>query len=155
ELYQRVLDGHRADVPRVIVVKKDREQPHVVARGFDFLIGERPDLAQRLVTGTLAAVGSNQLELLDLLELVVLEYLKVLVREVAGRLTLLVGDDHVDADEVDAGLEDGLIRLWLRRGLLRLRLWLSLLRRLGLLLLRAACLDERHDEHDERRPTSA
>src|SRR5262249_6851946 len=132
ELYQRVLDGHRADVARVIVVKKDREQPHVVARGFDFLVGQRPDRAQRLIACTLAAVGSDQLELLDLLELVVLEYLKVLVGEIADRLALLVGDDDVDADEVDACLEDGLIRLRLRWGLLRLWLWLwlYLLRRL-------------------------
>ena len=56
------------------------------------------------------AVHLDQPELLDRLRLAVLEHLEVGLLQVRDRLRLLVGDDDVDADEVDAAAEDGLLR---------------------------------------------
>ncbi len=61
--------------------------------------------------GVDVAVNLDQLELFDLDRLAVFEHLEVGLRQVGDRLGLLVGDDDVDADEVDAGAEHGLLRV--------------------------------------------
>ena len=118
----------------MVVVEEDREQPDVVARRFHFLVVVGADFARRLldrVGG--AAVELDQLEGLDLLRLAVLGDLEVALLQVRDRIAFLVGDDDVDADEVDPGAEN---RRWLggiRRRLRRRRRLLRgrLLRLLG------------------------
>ena len=58
-----------------------------------------------------SGLGISGGEELDRLRLAVLDDLEVVRRETGDRATLLVGDDHAEVDEVDAGAE----RLLLRR----------------------------------------
>jgi hypothetical protein len=51
---------------------------------------------------------SDQAELLHRLRLVVLEDLELVLLQVEDRLRLVVGGNHVHADEVDAAAEDRL-----------------------------------------------
>src|SRR4029434_2485071 len=75
------------------------------------------------------AVNLDVLELFDGDRLAVLEHLEVVLREVGDWLRLLVRDDHIHADEVDAAAEHGLLPIAL------LRILTALLTRLTLTCL--------------------
>ena len=118
----------------MVVVEEDREQAHVVARRLGLLVEVVADFLRRLldrVGG--AAVELDQLEGVDLLRLVVFEDVEVRRLQIRDRVAVLVRDDDVDADVVDAGAEDG--RRLLRGGIRRWRLRRGLG---GLLLSNAA-----------------
>jgi hypothetical protein len=92
----------------VIVVEKHREQAHVVPRGFSllvFVVANRPGRA--VGGGRDAAVQLDQLEVLDALRLAVLGELEVALLQIRDGISILVADDHVHADEIDAAAEDG------------------------------------------------
>ncbi len=90
----------------MIVVEKDHEQPVVFAGRFALLIVERQDLAlrDRIVH---AIVDLHELERLNGLEFAALTHLEVARREVGDRAALLVGDDRVHGDRIDAGTKHG------------------------------------------------
>ena len=120
----------------MVVVDEEHEQPHVVLGNLDLFVDAVAQLARRRLAGPRIAVDANQAELLDRLRLPVLEHFEVGLRQVGDRLALVVVDDDVDADEVDAGAEDRLrlLRVALRRGRRRRagrRLALLLSRRLA------------------------
>ena len=107
----RLAGAHARAAADVVVVEEHREQPDVVARRFALLVVVGPDCARRTVgTGHQAAVELDQLEGLDLLGLAVLGDLEVGRLQSATGLPALVGDDDVDADEIDAGAEDRRLR---------------------------------------------
>ena len=134
--------------PDVIVVQENREQAHIVARCFGFLVGVGPNLTRRTVgAGDETAVERDQLERFDFLRAVLLDDLEVFGLEIFDRIAVLVGDDDVDPDKIDTRPEDRLVgrRRRLRRGrrcLLAGRWWT--LRRAGSLgrsgSLRSGCL---------------
>ena len=107
---QRLAHRHRVRAPHVIVVEEEREDPHVVARGLELFVVAIANLLRRRTARLRVAVDLDQLELLDRLRLAVLEDLEVGLRQVGDRLVLPVGDDDVDADEVDAAAERRLLR---------------------------------------------
>ena len=76
------------------------------------------DLANRRIARLRVAVDFDRRELFDRLRLAVFEDLEIDFLQVADRLRLLVGDDDVDADEVDAAAERGPLRRLAWRGLL-------------------------------------
>jgi hypothetical protein len=114
----------------VIVVEEDRVDAHVLCLRLGLLVVAIADLANRRLAGLRVPVDLDRRELLDRLRLAVLGHLEVHLLQVTDRLRLLVGDDDVDADEVDAAAERG---LWCLR-LLALRGLIALLRRLALCL---------------------
>src|SRR5439155_25824236 len=119
--------------PDVVVVEKDREQPYVVARRLRLFVVIASNGPRRVLAGLEdAAVELDQLEGVDLLRLVVFADVEVGFLKVVDRVALLVGDDDVDADVVDAGLENRR-RLLARRRLRRRRRLLLLLLLLSLL----------------------
>ena len=130
---QRVLHRKTRPEPHVVVVEEDDEQPHVVTARLGLLGVDRVDLARSRLARRRVAVHANELEGLDGLRLAVLHDLEVLGLQVGDGASLLVGDDRVDTNEVDARAEGGLCR-WrvrvLRRGL-SLRSGRSILRRRG------------------------
>ena len=76
------------------------------------------------VAGLRRRVDLDQPERLDLLRLAVFLNLEVLELEIGDRIALPVGDDHVDAHEVDAGAEHRLAWSGGRlAGVLRRRSW--------------------------------
>ena len=72
----------------MVVVQEDREQADVVAPRLQFLVGLGADRARRLGTGRDVAVGADQFEQVDRLELVVLVDFKVGLGEIADRVAL-------------------------------------------------------------------
>jgi hypothetical protein len=115
ELGELALDGERRAAADVVVVVEDHEQPDVVAAELGLLVPGRADLPGQL-TLERVALDLDVAEALDLLELVVLVDLEVVLGQVLDGVALVVGDQRVDADEVDAGAEGGRLR---GRGLLR------------------------------------
>ena len=96
-----------AAAAHVVVVEEDREQPHVVARRFDSPRRSRCGSAAAARWRDIGPPSSlMSLNGLDLLRLAVLGDLEVVRLQIGDRVAVLVGDDHVDADEVDAGAED-------------------------------------------------
>ena len=90
----------------VIVVEKDREQPHVVFRGFRGFVVVVADRPRRPVGGRhRAAVELHELERLDVLRLAVLGDLEIGLFQIGDRVAVAIADDHVDAHEVDPGAE--------------------------------------------------
>ena len=118
----------------MVVVEKQTEQPHIVSRGFCLFVDVAADGSRRAVGARhQAAVELDELEGFDLLRLTGLGHVEVGLRQIRDGVAVLVGDDDVDADEVDAGAEDravgrsrlllsglGPIRLLNRRGRLLL-----------------------------------
>ncbi len=100
---------HRVRLPHMIVVHEEHKDTHIISRGFELFVIAVANLLRRRTTGNRVAVDLDQLELLDLDRLAVLEHLEVVLGEIGDWLRLLVGDDHVNADEVDAPTE----RRWL------------------------------------------
>jgi hypothetical protein len=105
----------------VVVVEEDGEQPDVVSRGLELLVGFRPDGTRGFGAGPDVAVRADELEEIDLLGLSVLLHFEIGRRQVVDGIAALVGDDDVHPDRIDARAEH-------RRPLLRI---------LGLGLLRA------------------
>ena len=125
---------HARAAAHVIVVQKNREQPDIVAGGFSLFVVVGADFLRRLLQRVgRAAIELHQLERLDLLRLAVFGHVEVARLQVGDRVAVLVRNDYVDTDEVDAGLEGGrLLRLigvggggggWLLLLRRRLRLW--------------------------------
>ena len=112
---------HARPLLHVIVVQEDGKQAHVVARRLALLVEIGPDLAHRTAAGRQAAVERDELERLDPLWLAFLGDLEVFRLEVADGVAVLVGQDDVHTNEVDAGAESR---------------WLSCRRGLGLSLVR-------------------
>src|SRR5687767_3123163 len=133
--------------------------------GFPLLVEVAADCRGRPVRGLRVGIDPDHRELLHLLRLAILGDAELLRLQIENGLTLVVGDDDVDADEVDAGADGRLLRAnrclrrgWLlagRRLLPRRRLpcrFLSggLLRR-GLLAFDPAARSEsQRDDHDEK-----
>ena len=139
ELHELVAHRQAGARPHVVVVQKDREQPHVVASCFRFLVRVRANRLGGLLEGLRhSAVELHQLEGFNLLRLAVLGDLEIPLLEVAHRGTVLVGEDDVDANEVDAGAKHRrrLRRLVRRRLLGGRRLSARRRRRFGGRLLR-------------------
>jgi hypothetical protein len=101
----------------VVVVEEEREEPHVRALRFRLFVEGRANRPRRgrLVQG----VDLEQFERRHLLRRAVLPHLEVALLQVTHRLPLLVGDDAVDPNEVDAGTERRLRRRGLIGGRLR------------------------------------
>jgi hypothetical protein len=120
---QRIADGEAGAAAHVVVVEENRKQPDVVARRFHLLVVVGPDLARRILdrVGD-AAVELDQLEGVDLLWLAVFRHLEVALLHVPDRVALLVRDDDVDANVIDAGAKDRRRLRRIRRGLRRRRL---------------------------------
>ena len=112
ELLERRADAEAVLLPHVIVVEEDREQPHVVSRGFLFFVGVGADGARRTLAGRAgdAAVELDELEVFDRLRLAVFGDFEVGLLEVGDVRAAAVGHDDVDADEVDARAEHGVAR---------------------------------------------
>jgi hypothetical protein len=108
EADERLAREHRRAPSHVVIVQEDREQPHVVALRLRLLVEEAADLAGG--SRVLHLVDAHELERLDVLRLAGFGDREVGGRQVEHRVALPVGDDDVDADEVDAGPEDGLAR---------------------------------------------
>ena len=143
--------AHREACPaaHVIVVQKNREQPHVVARRFELFVRVGADRPGRAVGGWHGAtVQLHELKALDRLRLTVFDDLEIALPQVRHRVAVPVGDDDVDADEVDARLEQRLLSLVGRRPL-----WIGRRRRrrLGWLLSIAARPEERDQENASAR----
>ena len=122
ERRELIADGHARTTSHVIVVEEHREQPHVVARRFGFLVVVGADFARRILDRVRdAAVQLDELEGFDLLRLAVFSDVEVGLLQIGKRVAGLVRDDHVHTDEIDARAEDRrLIRvrrrwLWRRR----------------------------------------
>ncbi len=109
ELGELPLDGQRRAAPDVVVVVEDHEQPHVVAGQLGFFVPGRADLPRQLAFDRVA-LDLDVAEALDLLRLVVLVDLEVVLGQVLDGVALVVGDQRVDADEVDAGAEGRCLR---------------------------------------------
>src|SRR5439155_20252723 len=113
----------------------------VVPRGFRFFVEIGANFPRRLVDcGRCPAIELHEPEGFDLLRLPVFGHVEIGRLQVGNLVAVAVGDDDVDADEVDPRAEHRLLGIrwrWLliRWWLLALSwLWLSLL--LGRLLLR-------------------
>src|SRR4030095_13928990 len=102
--------------------------------GLELFVIAVANLLWRRTTRRRVAVNLDQLELFDGDRLAILEYLEVVLREVGDWLRLLVRNDHIHADEVDAAAEHRLLTIALRGGLIAL--WLSGLALICLTLLR-------------------
>ena len=102
ELDERLLHREVVAALDVIVVEQDHEQPDVGPRRFPLLVVV---VANR--RGGPLSIGLERIELhdrerVDLLRLAVLGDGEIVLREIHHRLAVLVGDDDVDADVVDA-----------------------------------------------------
>ena len=111
--------AHAGLAPHVVVVEEDREQPHVVARRFGLFVVVGANLRaagrRRRQSSPPSSVMSLKVSIFCGLSLSVTS--KSLWLQVVDRIAVLVGDDDVDADEVDAGAEDRrLRRVWRWRG---------------------------------------
>ena len=114
----RLARAHAVLETHVVVVEKNREQPHVIARRLGLLFDDVANFSRRIAADAGVLADVHQLEGLDRLRLAVFGDLEVFLPEIVDRVALLVGDDDVNADEVDVGTEcRSLLRLRRRRGL--------------------------------------
>ncbi len=105
ELREHLARSHTVLEPDVVIVEKDREQPHVVARGLGLLFDGVANFPRRIASHAGILGHVDQLERLDCLRFAVFGDLEVLLPEIVDRVALLVGDDHVHANEIDVGTE--------------------------------------------------
>jgi hypothetical protein len=98
---------HRIRLPHVIVVQEEHKDPHIISCGFELFVVAVANLLRRRTARHRVPVHLDELELFDLHRLAVFEHLEVVLGEIDDRLRLLVGDDYVDTDEVDAAAECG------------------------------------------------
>ncbi len=120
ELDERLARAHAVAEPHVVVVEEEHEDSRILVGGGALFIGAGANGAGRF--DRRLAVGLDETERLDGLRLAVFEDLEVGRLEIDDRVALAIRDDRVDADEVDAGPEDGLLvsgRRGLGRGLRR------------------------------------
>ncbi len=126
------LDKLRDDLSRahavaeadVVVVEKKRKYPHVVARRFRLLVDRVANRARRFGNRVGILGDVDELEGLNGLRLAVFRNLEIFRLQVMNRIALPIGDDDVDANDVDVGAEDrdlGCGIRWRRRLLLRRR----------------------------------
>ena len=129
----------------MVVVQKNRKQPHVVARRFRLLVDRVPYFARRIGADAGVLGHVDELERLDRLRFPVFRDFEVFLLQIVDGVALPVGHDDVHADEVDVGAEDrGLLiggRCRCGRRLLRGR------RRRGLRVLRLHPERQRGREH--------
>ena len=124
----RLARPHAVLEPHVVIVEEDAEESRLLALRFGLLLNRVANLTRRLGRGRLRRFFDvDQLEGLHGLRLAVLGDLEVLLSQIADRLTLLVGHDHVDANKVNVGPKDrrfgrGRLRLCRRIRLRRRRL---------------------------------
>ena len=99
--------GHARAAAHVVVVEEDREQPDVVARRFGFLVVVGADWPWRLLDRPRHAPPSSltSLKVSIFCGLPSSVTSKSAWLQIGDRVAVLVGDDDVDADEVDAGAE--------------------------------------------------
>ena len=100
--------GHARPPADVVVVQEEREQPHIVARRFDFLVDVGANLPRRRRSAVRIRPPSSSMSLnvsifCGLPSSVISK--SACLRSATG-CAVLVGDDDVDADEVDAAAED-------------------------------------------------
>ena len=131
EVDQRLAQARGVLEPNMVVIEEDGEQPDVLAGGFPLLVELAANRSCRFGAWLRCAGQTNQSEGVDRLRGVVFEHLEVIGLQVGHGVSIPVGDDDVDADDVDFGAEGRRLGLFLGR-LLRL-----LLHRL--LLCLAAC----------------
>jgi hypothetical protein len=147
EARQRLAYAQRVAEPHVVVVEEEDKEAHVVARDLDFFVDPVAKLARWRIPGTHVAVNSYQPELLDCLGFAVLEYFEIGFLQVGDWLALVIGNDDIDAYEVDTCAEGRLLAggIAARRcsALRRFTLRRSTLRRRALLL---------SDQASDRRP---
>ena len=93
----------------MVVVVEDDEEARVFARELGLLVVRRPDRFRQLAVDRIAR-DLDELEGLDLHGLAVLDDFEVGQGQVLDGIALAVGDEHVDADEVDTRPEGGLRR---------------------------------------------
>ncbi len=106
----------------MVIVEEQHEEPHVGPRRLTLLVVVRPDGGRRPVLVLRDGVDLDDREALDRLRLAIFGDGEVLGLQVEHRLSLAVGHDHIDADEIDAGPD----RLLGSLGLLAALLCLSL-----------------------------
>ena len=114
-----VLDKPREDLsrahavlePHVVVVQKNRKQPHVVARRFRLLVDRVTYFARRIGADAGVLGHVDELERLDRLRFPVFRDFEVFLLQIVDGVALPVGDDDVHADEVDVGAEDRGLRV--------------------------------------------
>ncbi len=139
ELRQQLARPHAVFQPHVVVVQEHREQPHIVSRRLCLLVDRVSNLPRRIAADSGVVSDIDELERLNRLRLAVLGDLEVLGSQIVDGIPLLVGDDHIDADEVDVSAERRerfgggrlfwlLLRRWRRLRLRRRRLWRCVLR---------------------------
>ena len=87
----------------MVVVQKNREQPHVVARRFRLLVDRVAYFARRIAADAGVLGHVDELERLDRLRLAVFGDFEVFLLQIVDGIALPIGDDDVDADEVDVG----------------------------------------------------
>ena len=104
--HQRLLDDHVVAAPHVIVVEQQDEEPRCSARRAALSSSYRLRIAFGVIPAFELGVDLHRLERLDLLRLLVLAHLELVLLHVEDDLAgFLVGDDDVDADEVDAAAD--------------------------------------------------
>ena len=151
EVDQRLTQAYVVPAADVIVIQEDRKHPDIFTGGLPLYVECVADRPRRLGAGLRNAGDANQPKRLDGLGGAVLEHLEVVRLQVGHGVAFPVGDDDIDADEVDVCPEDGWLLLLLRR-LLRLgRLWLLLLLLRLLLLSLSTCGKQRNERQQEER----
>ena len=100
----------------MIFVPEDNEQADVVARELIVPAIAWTDRHRQVFVGPICAVELEELERLDLLDDAVLEHREVIRREIGERLAVAIEDRDIDAHELRARAERGLLgRLLLRQ----------------------------------------
>ena len=112
EVGERPAGAHAVPPAHVVVVEEHDEDARIGALGLALLVVGVDDLARRLRVRRGHAGDLDPLERLDRLQLAVLEDLEVGGLQIPHVVAVVVRDDYVDPDEVDARPEDG--RLVLR-----------------------------------------
>ena len=102
--------AHAVLEPHVVVVQKNREQPHVVARRFRLFVDDVAHFARRIGADAGVLADVDELERLDRLRLPVFGDFEVFLLQIVDGIALPIGDDDVDADEVDVGAKDRSLR---------------------------------------------
>ena len=153
---QRLAQRHARPEAHVVVVQEEDENARVLALRLELLIVVAANLTRRPLARRGCPGDPDELERFDGLKVPVLEDVEVLHLQVGDRVAVLVGDDDVDTDEVDAAAEDGLLRLgrllchWRGRGWRR---WLlrALARPRGVRAHDAGGDNQQHQQQSEER----
>ena len=112
--------GARALAAHLVIGQQDAKHPHVVSRGLT-LFGVAVQHLTRTRRGRLRAVDLDMAKEFDRLRPTVFDDLELLLRQIGDRLAIVISDDDIHADDVDAGAEGGRATLRWRRATLRRR----------------------------------